>query len=129
MMTWLVVAAAPLSAQFYNGMNTEFGKNRVQWKNPKWNYYRNDIFDVYFYGTDEMARYVQNYAQQQIPRMEASFSSHFTRKIQFIVFRTENDLKHSNLNFEDENDGNTGGVARLIGSKVILSYNGSYADL
>ena len=53
MMTWLVVAAAPLSAQFYNGMNTEFGKNRVQWKNPKWNYYRNDIFDVYFYGTDE----------------------------------------------------------------------------
>lgn len=124
-----LLTAMPLSAQFYNGMNTEFGKNRVQWKNPKWNYYRNEVFDVYFYGTNEMALYVQNYALQQIPRMETVFSSHFTRKIQFIIFRTQNDLKHSNLNYEEEDDGNTGGVARLIGSKVILCYNGSYADL
>lgn len=128
-MLWLVVVAAPLSAQFYNGMNTEFGKNRVQWKNPKWNYYRNDVFDVYFYGTDEMALYVQDYAKKQIDRMETLLSSRFTRKIQFILFNTQNDLKHSNINFEEENDGNTGGVARLVGSKVILCYNGSYTDL
>ena len=124
-----MLVAMPVSAQFYNGMNTEFGKNRVQWKNPKWNYYRNDVFDVYFYGTDEMALYVQNYANQLIPKMESTFSSRFTRKVQFILFNTQNDLKHSNINYEEENDGNTGGVARLVGSKVILCYNGSYADL
>lgn len=124
-----MLVAMPVSAQFYNGMNTEFGKNRVQWKNPKWNYYRNNVFDVYFYGTDEMALYVQNYADQQIPKMETLFSSRFTRKIQFIIFSTQNDLKHSNINYEEEDGGNTGGVARLVGSKVILCYNGSYADL
>ena len=124
-----LMMARPLSAQFYNGMNTEFGKNRVQWKNVKWNYYRNDVFDVYFYGTNEMALYVQNYAEQQMPRMETVFSSHFTRKIQFLIFRTQNDLKHSNINFDEEDEGNTGGVTRLVGSKVILCYNGSYADL
>ncbi len=125
----LLLVALPAQSQFYNGMNTEFGKNRVQWKNPKWNYYRNDVFDVYFYGTDEMALYVQDYAEKQIGRMEALLSSRFTRKIQFIIFNTQNDLKHSNINFEESNDGNTGGVARLVGSKVILCYNGSYADL
>jgi len=124
-----MLTTVPVLAQFYNGMNTEFGKNRVQWKNPKWNYYRNNVFDVYFYGTDEMALYVQNYAEQQIPKMESVFSSRFTRKVQFIIYNTQNDLKHSNINYEEENDGNTGGVARLVGSKVILCYNGSYADL
>ena len=36
-------------AQFYNGMQMSFGKNRVQYKTNFWTYYRFDKFDVYFY--------------------------------------------------------------------------------
>ena len=57
----LLMAATSLAhAQFYNGMNMPFGKNRVQWTDFHWSYYMNDNFDVYFYqGGDDLARYAQ----------------------------------------------------------------------
>ena len=43
----LLLAVAPMAhAQFYNGMNMTFGKNRVQWKDFHWSYYTYDNFDV-----------------------------------------------------------------------------------
>ena len=50
-------------AQFYNGMNMPFGKNRVQYGDFHWSYYMNDNFDVYFYqGGNDLAQYAQAYA-------------------------------------------------------------------
>ena len=61
----------PVHAQFYNGMNMPFGKNRVQWADFHWSYYMNDNFDVYFYqGGNDLAHYAQAYAKEQIPRLE-----------------------------------------------------------
>jgi len=124
----LFMALAPLAhAQFYNGMNMSFGKNRVQWGDFHWSYYRNDNFDVYYYqGGDDLARYAQAYAKEQIPQFEGRFNSNFKRKVQFIVFNSMGDLKQSNINLEDEEIGNTGGITKIIGSKVILYFDGDY---
>ena len=116
-------------AQFYNGMNMEFGKNRIQWKEFYWSYYRYETFDVYFYqGGKELADYVLNYAKDAIPEMEKRFGAHFGNKVQFIVFNSLGDLKQSNLNNDDEETGNTGGVTKIIGSKVLLYFDGSYVN-
>ncbi|MBR3709870.1 MAG: PD40 domain-containing protein [Bacteroidales bacterium] len=116
-------------AQFYNGMNMEFGKNRIQWKDFHWSYYRYENFDVYFYqGGNDLANYVLNYAKDAIPEIEKKFGSHFGNKVQFLVFNSLGDLKQSNLNNKEEDTGNTGGVTRIIGSKVFLYFNGNYAD-
>ena len=41
----LLMAVAPMvHAQFYNGMNMTFGKNRVQWTDFHWSYYMNDMY-------------------------------------------------------------------------------------
>ena len=110
-------------AQFYNGMSMEFGKNRVQWKDFHWSYYRYDSFDVYYYqGGDDLANYVMQYAKKEIPRMESKFGSHFGSKVQFLVFNSLGDLKQSNLNNDEEESGNTGGVTKIIGSKVFLYF-------
>ena len=108
----LLIAVAPLSrAQFYNGMNMPFGKNRVQWGDFHWSYYMNDNFDVYFYqGVDDLAKYTQAYAKDQIPRLETRLNSRFSKKIQFIVFNSMGDFKQSNIDLEDEENGNTGGI-------------------
>jgi hypothetical protein len=67
----IMAVMLPAHAQFYNGMNMSFGKNRVQWGDFHWSYYKNDNFDVYFYqGGDDLARYAQAYAKDQIPRLE-----------------------------------------------------------
>ena len=124
----LLFALAPMAhAQFYNGMNMPFGKNRVQWKDFHWSYYTYDNFDVYFYqGGDDLARYAQQYAKDQIPRLETRLNSRFGKKIQFIVFNSMGDFKQSNINLDEEENGNTGGITKIIGSKVILYFDGDY---
>ena len=49
--------------QFYNGLQMTFGKNRVQYFDYYWSFYRFDDFDCYFneYGRD-IAEYTANYA-------------------------------------------------------------------
>jgi len=114
-------------AQFYNGMNMPFGKNRVQWNDFHWSYYMNDNFDVYYYqGGNDLARYAQAYAKDQIPRLETRLNSRFGKKIQFIVFNSMGDFKQSNINLDEEENGNTGGITKIIGSKVILYFDGDY---
>ena len=122
------MAIAPLAhAQFYNGMNMPFGKSRVQWGDFHWSYYMNDNFDVYFYqGGDDLAKYAQAYAKDQIPRLETRLNSRFKKKIQFIVFNSKGDFKQSNINLEEEENGNTGGITKIIGTKVILYFDGDY---
>ena len=113
--------------QFYNGMNMPFGKNRVQWTDFHWSYYSNDNFDVYYYqGGGDLAKYAQAYAKDQIPRLETRLNSRFGKKIQFIVFNSKGDFKQSNINLEEEENGNTGGITKIIGSKVILYFDGDY---
>ena len=127
---WLCMAPAPAYSQFYNGMNMEFGKNRVQWKDFRWSYRKNDNFDVYFYqGGEQFAEYVQHYAQDEIPKLEKRFGNHFSKKVQFLVFNSLSDLKQSNLNNDcDEDHGNTGGVTKILGSKIFLYFDGNYIN-
>lgn len=123
----LLVAVPTVHAQFYNGMNMTFGKNRVQYGDFHWSYYSNDNFDVYYYqGGNDLAKYAQAYAKDQIPRLETRLNNRFSKKIQFIVFNSMGDFKQSNINLDDEEYGNTGGITKIIGSKVILYFNGDY---
>ena len=125
----LTVMTSFAYAQFYNGMNMEFGKNRIQWKEFYWSYYKYETFDVYYYqGGTELANYVLNYAKDAIPDMEKRFGKHFGNKVQFLVFNSLSDLKQSNLNSDEEELGNTGGVTKIIGSKVLLYFDGNYVN-
>ena len=125
----LTVMTSSAQAQFYNGMNMEFGKNRIQWKEFYWSYYKYETFDVYYYqGGTELANYVLNYAKDAIPDMEKRFGKHFGNKVQFLVFNSLGDLKQSNINNDEEDTGNTGGVTKIIGSKVLLYFDGNYVN-
>ncbi|HMT67469.1 MAG TPA: hypothetical protein PKE28_07705, partial [Bacteroidales bacterium] len=56
---FFLLAMAPASGQFYNGMQMNFGKNRVQHKNFYWTYFRFDEIDCYY---NEFGREVAEYA-------------------------------------------------------------------
>ena len=48
-----------------------FGKNRVQYIDFYWQYYRFDKFDTYFYvGGKELAEYTAEYASTRIEELE-----------------------------------------------------------
>ena len=119
----------PVYAQFYNGSQLKFGKNRVQYRDFIWTFYMFDDFDVYFYRDGQkLAEYTARYTSKQLPVLERKLESILNEKIQFIVFNNMTDLKQSNIGLVDDEIYNVGGVTKIVGRKVILYFNGDYND-
>ena len=115
-------------AQFYNGSQLTFGKNRVQFKNFLWGYFRFEKFDTYYYlNGRELAMYAAEYADTHIKEIETELQSTLEEKVQFIIFNNLTDLKQSNIGLEQEEESyNTGGVTKIIGGKVMIYFDGNY---
>ncbi len=115
-------------AQFYNGSQMTFGKNRVQYSNFLWLYFRFEKFDTYYYlNGRELALYTAEYADKHIKEIELDLQSNLEEKVQFIIFNTLSDLKQSNIGlYGDWDYYNTGGVTKIIGGRVLLFFDGNY---
>ncbi len=125
----IALLPAKLTAQFYNGSNLTFGKNRVQYNDFHWTYYKFNDIDTYFYlNGKELAQYTARYAIKKIPSIEAKLGSLLDKKIQFIVFNNLTDLKQSNIGLMTNEDYNVGGITHIIGSKVFLYFDGNHVN-
>lgn len=118
-----------LHAQFYNGSQLSFGKNRVQFQKFNWTYYRTEKFDVYFYPTGkELAQYTLHNTPAFIEEIEQLLNFTPTKKLQFIVYNTQSDFRESNFAFDNENFYNQGGVTNIYGTKVYLYFDGNHQN-
>ena len=69
LVVWIL--SFPVSAQFYNGSQMTFGKNRVQYTDFLWTYFRFNNFDVYYYLNGKvLAQHVAFYSGKYIPEIE-----------------------------------------------------------
>ena len=126
----LLATSLPLEGQFYYGLRQEFGKNRVQYNEFDWVFYRFEQFDIYFYrGNDELAAQVARMAHRELPQIEKLLDAPLDERVQVLVFNNLSDLKQSNVNSNDEEDYNTGGVTRISGRRLFLHFNGNFIDL
>lgn len=115
------------NAQFYNGSQMSFGKNRVQYSEFQWTYYRFDQFETYFYlNGKELAVFTAKYAKDQIDEMERRLEVSLGDRIEFIIYNNLSDLKQSNIGLLGDAEYNTGGITHIIGRKVILYFNGNH---
>lgn len=116
------------NAQFYNGTNVGFGKNRVQFKNFEWKFYRFSKYETYFYtGGKELAVYAAKAAQKYLLEQEELFDFDLRENIQFIIYNKQSDFKQSNIGLGLEN-GEIAGLTQIMGSKVFIYFNGTHAD-
>jgi len=113
------------SSQFYNGHQITFGKNKVQYYDYYWSFYRFDDFDCYFneYGRD-LAQFTADYAQKKLEEIEDYFDYTLEKRLIFIIFNKNAEYKQSNIGLVtfDEDTYNTGGFSRIIKNKVMLYY-------
>lgn len=118
-----------LQAQFYNGMQMSFGKNRVQFKEFQWTFYKYDNYDIYFYlGGKELAQYTARYMEENLEEIEDQLDTSLDDKMQFIIYNTLTDLKQSNIGLVQNESYNTGGVTHIIGKKVFLYFDGNHKN-
>jgi WD40 repeat protein len=121
--------AVSASGQFYNGQQMTFGKNRVQYFDYYWQYYRFDDFDCYFneYGSD-LAKYTASYASKKLEEIEDFFDYTLEKRLIFIIHNKMAGYKQSNIGLvtSDEENYNTGGFNTIIKNKVMLYYEGNH---
>jgi Tol biopolymer transport system component len=116
-----------LHAQFYNGTQVDFGKNRVQYDAFEWQFYRFPRFETYFYtGGKKLAVHTANYANKRIPELEKFLDFYLDEQIQFIVYNKQSHFRQSNIGLSTNENYNVGGVTRIVDSKVFIYFEGDY---
>jgi Tol biopolymer transport system component len=124
----LMLASNSLYGQFYNGLQMTFGKNRIQYYDFYWSYYRFDEFDCYFneYGK-ELAQYTSDFAAKKVAEIEDYFDYFFEKRLIFVVYNKQAEFKQSNMGLiTGQEDYNVGGFSRTIKNKVMLYYEGDH---
>ncbi len=120
-----------VSAQFYNGLKMTFGKNRVQYNDFYWSFYRHEKFDVYFNQDGiQLAQYTADFAEKELSEIEAFFDYVLDSRIIFIVYNKLSDFRQSNIGLVTGRDEyNIGGITNVSRNKVFLYYEGDYTKL
>lgn len=126
----LLLSGITLTAmsQFYNGHQMSFGKNRVQFDDFVWSYYRYEKYDVYFNEDGRnLADYTADYAAEIIPKIEAFFDYTLERRPQFIVYNRLTDFRQSNIGLVTGKDEyNIGGITTVSQNKAFLYFEGDF---
>jgi hypothetical protein len=109
--------------------SVEFGKNRVQFKKFKWQYYQTKNFNSYFnQNGQEIAKYVAQVAEEELPGMEKFVEYSLQRRANIIIYNSFNDLQQSNIGIGTDWQ-SSGGLTKLVNNKMIIYYNSNHADL
>lgn len=114
---------------FSQGFQTEFGKNRVQYKEFEWNFYETEHFIVYFYqGGQDLAKFTLQVAEEELEMVEDKLEHRLNTKIELLVYHHISDLRQTNLG-NGFDWSNRGGLTQIVGSKVFVHYDGSHQNL
>src|SRR5690606_19671966 len=112
--------------QFYNGMNQTFGKNRVQYTDFFWTYYRYDKYEYYFYPEGKkVADFAAKSTPAMVKELQEFFDYYLEDKIYFVIFTKLSHFRQSNIGLQDT-EGETFGTTQVSGNKVFLYFDGDY---
>ena len=119
-----------LSAQFYHGSEQSFGKNRVQYDEFIWSFYKFDQYNVYFYNEGKtLAKYTAKTASRTLKEMQETFDYDLDERIYFMIYNKLEDFRQSNIGYNPNTNPNIGGVTRIQGSKVFLYFEGDHKKM
>jgi hypothetical protein len=107
----------------------EFGKNRVQYKKFKWQYYQTKNFNVYFNeGGQEIAKFILQSAEKELPQIETAAEYSLQRRATIVVYNNYEDYVQSNIGLGTDWQ-NTSGATKLVNNKMVVYYEADYAKL
>lgn len=126
-----LLLSLPSNAQFYNGYEMQFGKNRVQYDDRFWSFMKYKNFDTYYYlGGLDLAAFTGRTADKDLEEIEKLFDYKLDGRIQFIIYNKLSDAKQTNIGLETDGlKNNTGGVTKIVGNKVFLYFTGDHEKL
>lgn len=104
----------------------EFGQNRVQYKEFKWQFYETENFRIYYYkGGQDLGKYVILNAEKLFEEMTKSLDFRLQKKIDLLVYNDISDLRQSNIGLKSKQQIENGQV-KFIDNKMFIYFNGSH---
>ena len=127
---FLLLLVVQLSGQFYYGTQMTFGKNRVQYNDFYWYFYRYEKFDAYFNQSGKaIANYTSDFLTEGIEHAEEFFDYTLEKRLIFIVYNKLTDFRQSNIGLiSGREETNTGGITKVIRNKVFVYFNGDHKE-
>ena len=111
----LLISGEFAFAQFYQGTNMEFGKNRIQYREFTWFYYPSENFEVYYYiGGENLAQYTLVSCEQNLKELQQFFDYTVDEKIEVLSYLNQSEFRQSNLGLTGDDQFNIGGSAKIV---------------
>jgi len=108
---------------------TEFGKNRLQFKNMKWKFYQTPNFNTYFNQNGQpLAKYVCQIAEKELTGIEQQVEYGMQRRTNIILYNSYNEMEQSNIGLDIDWQ-STGGTTKLVNNKMIVYYTDDHNKL
>lgn len=112
-------------------INTEFGKNRVQYHDDfkNWWQYESENFITYWYGKARLVAIpTMQIAEKDHDDIQKILEHRMNDKIEIIVYTDVSDLKQSNIGTEEAFVNKTG-ETKIVGSKMFVYFDGNHQNL
>ncbi len=113
------------------GIQTEFGKNRVQYSRDfdEWLQYESQNFITYWYGEGRMVgQAAVMIAEEEHSEIQQLLEHRMNDKIEILVYTDLTDLKQSNIGTEEAFT-NVTGKTKIYGNKIFVYFNGDHQHL
>ena len=106
-----------------------FGRNKVQYRDFKWEVISTPHFEIYFYQGEEEAAYdAARMAERSYNRLSRILQHRFSDKVPIIFYASHTDFQQTNVLSGFISEG-TGGVTEFNKNRILLPFTGSYAEL
>jgi len=126
----ILVFLAWSASIFCQSINTEFGKNRVQFHDDfdTWYKYETDNFLTFYYGKSRpVAEHAIQIAEQVHGEIQNIMEHRINDKIRILVYTDIADVKQSNIGL-DETFTSKPGETKIIGNKMFVYFDGNHQN-
>lgn len=124
----VLVLVGIITTQVFSQTSTQFGQNKVHYKNFDWSVLRTEHFDVHYYPEETQAAYdAARMAERGYDYLSEIFDHKFKERIPLLLYASVNDFQQTNVVSGMIGDG-TRGVTESMKNRVALPITGSYRD-
>ncbi len=108
------------------GQNSNFGKNKVQYKNFEWHFIQTDHFDIYYSQNGyELATFTANASEGAYDSIRKILRYEINNRISIVIHNSHNDFQQTNVIGEYLEEG-IGGVTELFKNRIVIPFEGNY---
>jgi len=104
----------------------QFGKNKVQYKEPEWVQLQSKYFDILFYeGGKYIAEFAADILDSALEKFQKEFDYNIRKRIPVVIYKSHNDFQQTNVIIPYMEEG-IGGVTESFKNRVVVPFEGSY---